>query len=197
MGASCDRTEEGDFTAKTIPLGAYAGSTIEIRFLYAFDFGSYYSGSNVGWFVDNIEITEDQAQGVGYVEVDRRDVSGGVDSLFTPGEEGDFRFQVVHRHGGGTYPGRLFDLDVDTAADDTLQSMMTYVPMPSGELCLDFTAVNFIPYAVDLTYGGSVVGPYHVDGAHAPVEQSPGVFRSVIPSGAVPGLRFYRFDAEP
>ena len=49
---------DSDFHQVTIPLSDYAQRLVNLRFVYAFESGSYYpqSTSSVGWFIDNIQM---------------------------------------------------------------------------------------------------------------------------------------------
>lgn len=51
---------ESGFTSHTISLADYAGKFVQFRFLYDFQSGSYYyqTSTNVGWLVDDINITD-------------------------------------------------------------------------------------------------------------------------------------------
>lgn len=60
--AGSDDAGEGGFKLVTLPLSAYAGSSIRLRFLYDYTGGSAYNqvftSPPVGWFIDNIQIGE-------------------------------------------------------------------------------------------------------------------------------------------
>lgn len=49
---------DGGFRLETLPLAAYAGTTIRIRFLYDFIGGTAYTGTDpgIGWHIDDIQI---------------------------------------------------------------------------------------------------------------------------------------------
>ena len=55
-------SRETSFTGHTLPLAAYAGRTVQLRFNYDFQGGSYYNGGYpLGWFLTDILLTNTQA----------------------------------------------------------------------------------------------------------------------------------------
>lgn len=50
---------EKTFTTQTLSLAAFAGKSVQLRFRYAVENGSYYpqSSAGAGWYIDNVQIT--------------------------------------------------------------------------------------------------------------------------------------------
>ncbi len=57
--AGTNGPNEGVFSLRTIPLTAYTNRTLQVRFNYAFAFGSFFpqTNSDVGWLIDDIAFT--------------------------------------------------------------------------------------------------------------------------------------------
>ncbi|WFB35653.1 CAP domain-containing protein [Kiritimatiellota bacterium B12222] len=188
---------ESSFSLKEIDLSPYANTTIQLRFWYQLDFGSYYPQSTVGWFVDNIEITHDYAQGTGYVEIDRRDISTSSSSFFTPEEEGLFRYQIEHHQSNNSFLGGGFDLEVNSALDPTPRIFLSYEASASGTLQMDLRTENFIPYTVELSSTDDLTQAFSPATAHEIIERDPHSYQSEIPQNEISDQHFFRFSAEP
>ncbi|MCL4176590.1 MAG: immunoglobulin domain-containing protein [Verrucomicrobia bacterium] len=83
---------EPSFTLRSISLTAFAGRSIQIRFVYDGTSGSYYPGSDIGlgWYLDDITITEAE-------ELHDSQLSApftGNTFAWSPASEGDYAFEV-------------------------------------------------------------------------------------------------------
>jgi hypothetical protein len=83
---------ESGFTTRTLPLAAFAGRSIQVRFLYDHTGGSYYpqTSSNVGWLFDNLSFTDTEE----LTERVTTDIPFGTGFTFAPAQAGDYVLDV-------------------------------------------------------------------------------------------------------
>jgi uncharacterized protein YkwD len=89
------------FEAVTVSLGAYAGQTLRIRFVYDHVGGTYYAQTSdgVGWYLDEIGVTDaEELVGMEWI-----DVPGGDSFVFTPVSMDDQVLRVRAQMPGGVF----------------------------------------------------------------------------------------------
>ena len=99
FGAAGD-TFENNFSLRTVDLSGYADQHIKIRFFYDFNGGNAYPQTGLGWFFDDITVTN-SSQVENIVETSLGDVT---DFIFNPSGEESFLFEIQALSGGRTFP---------------------------------------------------------------------------------------------
>ena len=132
---------ESSFSRITNSLGAFAGVTTKIRFVYNFTSGSYYyqTSSGVGLYLDDIAITNaDQSQPLA-----TNNVPSGCSFVFFPTNTGDYLLCVCAQLPGRTLPwGPAIRVSVSNLPPMTIQ--FTGQPARSGnQFQANFNVANY------------------------------------------------------
>ena len=132
---------ESSFSRITNSLGAFAGVTTKIRFVYNFTSGSYYyqTSSGVGLYLDDIAITNaDQSQPLA-----TNNIPSGCSFVFFPTNTGDYLLCVCAQLPGRTLPwGPAIRVSVSNLPPMTIQ--FTGQPARSGnQFQANFNVANY------------------------------------------------------
>ena len=151
---------ETSFHERVVPLGAYAGSTVRIRFSFRFAGGSYYPSTSdgVGWFVDTVEfVALDTVE-----ELGTEAVSPGEVFTFVAPAERTYRFEARPEHPGGFWPaGPVFHVTAVAGAESGYAAWAAQreaaAGLPAGTLAAHPAAdhsgdgiTNLVAYALGL-----------------------------------------------
>ena len=119
---------ESSFTAQSVSLANYEGQIVQIRFFLDHQGGTvqFGSGSNTGWFVDNIRVNDAQ-----FIQTVDSVTSSTTTFTFTPEITGAFIFRARALNGERAFPfGPVMSLQVgDGGIPDTLVTVF-----PDAEL---------------------------------------------------------------
>ncbi|HAM70331.1 MAG TPA: hypothetical protein DCM86_01650 [Verrucomicrobiales bacterium] len=193
-GGSGGMTEAG-FTSKSVPLGAFAGQVISIRFSYDVAGGGFYPQTDpgVGFYVDSIAVTGAQVLVGGVV----KDAGAGPAVSFTPSVAGAYLLRERAR-----LPGRLLPWGpvLVVAAAQVTPPVVRFSGPPrlvGQQIESEFTVVN---YRAGLTFhllsSPSTLGPWSREGAAVIQTLQPGARFSIsTPQPGSPAIRFYRVSA--
>jgi uncharacterized protein YkwD len=128
------------FVDQTISLGAYAGQVLQVRFVYAYSGGLYFSGgSGVGLYLDNIAVSNAE-QLNGFIT---NDIASGNTFNFSPTVATNYLLEVRAQINNRTLPwGPPFQLSVTvSAAPPTIQLA---APTFSGsQIHIDFAVPDY------------------------------------------------------
>lgn len=138
---------ESEFSEKVIALGTYAGQSIDLRFLYERS-GSYYPQTHLGWVIDNIVITEDQAMGEGYSEIEEIDVSGLAEYDFSPPRVGLYRLDLCGVQGDNRFSGQSLFATIDPSIDPSTQLRIQSIEHGPSAMTFETVIGNFAPRRV-------------------------------------------------
>jgi len=83
---------ESSFSTRDVSLAGFAGQTVQLRFVYDFSGGQYYSqtGPNVGFFFDEVTVTNADWAGASTITT----LGGVAEFEFSPAVEGSYFLQV-------------------------------------------------------------------------------------------------------
>ena len=185
--AGTNGPNESSFSTKTINLGPYAGSALQLRFLYDFISGTYYPGPpfQVGWHLDDISITNTEQ-----LSTPVTNAIASTNFQFTPPQAGNYNLQAR---------GVIFtDFPLDWGPAKQVAAVTSSVPVLSINkitLSNNQTKVDFMLQAgsastYKLLTALQPTGTWTTDALAVLTTNSPGSYRfTTTPSGAV---RFYR-----
>jgi hypothetical protein len=129
------------FADETIPLTAYAGQILQVRFVYAYSGGYYFpSGSGVGLYLDNIAVSNAQQ----LVGAATNTVATGRSFTFVPTSATNYLLRARAQINSRVLPwGPVFVAGV-TASPGSPQIQLAGQPVVSGtQVQIDFTVSNF------------------------------------------------------
>ena len=134
-------TVDSAFMTETVPLSAYAGHILRVRFVYAYSNGFFYNnGSGLGVYFDNITVIDaQQASGTSVINL-----SSSQSFSFVPTATNDYLLAVRAKINTRVLPwGPGVQVDVAAStAPATLQ--LVGPPLISGsQVQLNFTVANF------------------------------------------------------
>jgi uncharacterized protein YkwD len=128
------------FVNQTISLGAYAGKVLQVRFVYAYSGGLYFSGgSGVGLYLDNIAVSNAEELN-GFIT---NNIASGNTFNFSPAVATNYLLEVRAQINSRTLPwGPPFQVSVTaSAASPTIQLV---APILSGnQVRIDFAVPNY------------------------------------------------------
>jgi len=132
---------DSTFIPQTVSLGGYAGSVLQIRFVFAYSTGAAYSGgTQVGLFLDDIAVSNAQQLS----GVTTNNVASGNSFTFSPSTLTNYLLEVRAQNHSRTLPwGPAFPVNV-TAVTATPTIQLIAAPVLSGgQVQIDFTVTNF------------------------------------------------------
>jgi hypothetical protein len=130
---------EFTFTSHAIPLGAYAGQNVQVRFDYNYQGGSYYYQTNdyTGWYLDDITFTNfQQLTGQAMTAI-----AAGTNFTFTPTVAGNYVLQVRAVTYGPSY--QPFGPPLLVTASTVVRPALAYT-FSGGTLTLTWTDPTFV-----------------------------------------------------
>jgi len=135
-----DDSGEPSFSTVTVPLGAYAQQSIQVRFVFEFHSGMYYPTANSGYglYLDNISISNAQQTSPPVVS----NIPSGTTFTFSPSAAATYLLQVRAQVAGRTLlwgPG----LTVTTASLPPSIQLLSDPTLAAGQIQLDFTVNNY------------------------------------------------------
>jgi len=132
---------ESSFSRITNSLGAFAGVTTKVRFIYDFTGGSYYSQTNSGFglYLDDIAITNaDQS-----LPLATNNISSGCSFVFYPTNTGDYLFSLCAQLPGRTLPwGPSLRVTVSNLPPMTVK-FAGLLSRSGNQFQADFNVVNY------------------------------------------------------
>jgi hypothetical protein len=179
---------EGAFSTKTVNLGPYAGTTLQLRFVY--DLISpfiYYSGpaNIVGWHLDDITITNAEQ-----LLTPVTNAIAGTNFQFNPPQAGNYNLQargVIY----GDFPldwGPAKQVVAVTSSVPVLS--INKITLSNNQTKVDFTLQAGAASTYKLLTAPQPTGTWATDTLAVLTTNSPGSYRfTTTPSGA---MRFYR-----
>jgi hypothetical protein len=182
---------EGSFTTKNVNLGSFAGSTLQVRFLYDLGPGSYYTGpaSVVGWHFDDVVIANaDQISSPVVSTV------SGTNFGFNPPQAGDYNLQVRALI-FTDFPLDWGPIKAVTATTNAPTVMrITSTSYSNNQVRIDFTLQSGSASSFKLLYANQVPGSWSTDAVAVLSTLVPGsAYRfTTTPSG---GMRYYRIQS--
>ncbi|MEZ5277567.1 MAG: immunoglobulin domain-containing protein [Opitutaceae bacterium] len=82
--------QNGTFSLETVSLGDYEGQTFELRLVFSIAFGSWFNGGQVGWYFDDVQLTNVETVAVGAASA----TIEGTEFPFNPPSAGDYGLQA-------------------------------------------------------------------------------------------------------
>jgi len=122
-----DGVKDSGFSAYTVPLGAFDGTGLRLRFVYDHEGGSYYpSTSKVGFYIDDVSLSGDEL-----VAVAERDAPGGA-FTFAPPSAGAWVLRVRPRFYGKFFleygPAKVVEASTTAPTPPAVPTLPTPVP---------------------------------------------------------------------
>jgi hypothetical protein len=155
---------ESTFVLRTVSLAAYAGRSVQIRFVYDGSSGSYFPGADagVGWYLDNIAVLNVDELLDGVISPPLFDPN----FTWSPPAEGDYaleaRAQVF-----GDYHSSWGIVKPVTAVTASLPPVLRFVSAPTfagGEILIEFDVENHQPnLVIELLRADNPVAGWTVD----------------------------------
>jgi uncharacterized protein YkwD len=150
------------FVNRTVPLAAYAGQLLQVRFVYAFSSGFYFPpSSGVGLYLDNIAVSNAQQIDGNVIST----IASGRSFNFTPTVLTNYMLAVRAQINSRTLPwGPALPVTVTTqAAKPSIQ--LVGAPVLAGtQVQIDFTVVNYqSSMACQLFRSGDLAGAWTQD----------------------------------
>jgi hypothetical protein len=140
-GNEGDNVVDAAFLNRSIPLTAYVGQTVQIRFVYAYSGGLHFtSGQEVGLYLDEIAVSN--AQQLGVIVIAAAD--SGRSFNFTPASTGNYLLAARAQINSRILPwGPSF---LATVGSVTAEPVIQFVQQPvlsGGQIQIDFTVANY------------------------------------------------------
>jgi hypothetical protein len=131
------------FANETVPLSAYAGHIVRIRFVYAYSSGFYYSkGSGLGVYFDNITVTDAQQARASSVT----NLVSGQAFSFIPTATDDYLLAVRAKINTRVLPwGPGLEVSVTASAAPPALQLVGPPVISGSQVQLNFTVSNFRP----------------------------------------------------
>ena len=131
------------FVAEIVPLGAYAGQILQVRFVYAYNNGFYYSqGSDIGVYFDDIAVSNAQQLG----GATTNSLAAGLSFYFTPATSSDYLLAVRAQNNSRLLPWGPASVVAVNASTALPGIVILGAPIISGaQVQVDFSVTNFRP----------------------------------------------------
>jgi hypothetical protein len=129
------------FVQQTISLGAYAGQTLQVRFVFAFLGGLYFnSGTDLGLYLDNIAVSNAEQLSSAVTNT----VSSNHSFTFSPTSVTNYLLEVSAQINSRVLPwGPAFAVGVTTAAGTPEIQLNASPTISGGQIQIDFTITNY------------------------------------------------------
>jgi hypothetical protein len=183
---------EPTFVTRTLPLGAFANSTVQIRFNYTIGSGSYFpqTSSGVGWYLDDIVITNTEVWAVVATNA-----TTTTNFNFNPSQATNYNLNVR------ALIFTEFPLDwgpvksvVATAGAAPPVILLSKPVVASGQVLLDFNVTSGSSATFKLLQADQVSGPWATNAGATLTTNVPGsLYRFTTTVG--PAVRFYRVQS--
>lgn len=192
--AGADSPGETTFQSRSVPLLAFAGQNVRLRFNYVFDYhppGNYwpYTSSGYGWYIDNVVLTN--AEELGVIATNS---TVATNFLFNPPQAGNYSLDVR--------PLILTEFPLDwgpvkqvtaITAAPPVQIVLNRRPvLTNSQIRIDFTVQAGSASAFSLWRAGQITGPWSNETAAVLTTNVPGTsYRFTAPVSGQ-SHRYYR-----
>ena len=132
---------DAGFVQQMIPLGAYAGQSIQVRFVFAFQQGVYFlPGSGIGLYLDNIAVSNSDQLSSAVTNT----ISTGNSFTFSPTAITNYLLQVRAQINSRLLPwGPVFPVGVTTVTAPPSLQLITAPTFSGTQVQLDFVVSNY------------------------------------------------------
>jgi hypothetical protein len=132
---------DSSFVNQTISLGFYAGNILQVRFVYAYSSGFFYSGgTGVGLFLDNIAVSGAQQ----LLSTITNNVTTGTSFNFSPANLTNYLLEVRANNNSRTLPwGPPFTVAVSVSVVSPTIQLIASPVLSGNEVQIDFSVANF------------------------------------------------------
>ncbi len=167
---------ESKYQLRIVSLSAYAGLNVQIRFVYAFDFGTGYTDTDpvIGWLLDDIVVTAATTLSGAVVEP----VTTGTSFSLNPSNVGQLGLQVrpvlFGNYRGDWGPIRVVDAVVGSTISARIRTLRQ---QPGGNWHLEFESNGTNPGAFKLEQTPSLPAAWSNVANAAAAIVSPGLYR--------------------
>ena len=150
------------FVHQAIPLGAYAGNPLQVRFVYALPGGFHFEGgTDVGLYLDNIGVSDAQQM----INFSTNMVASGSSFSFVPSGGSNYLLQVRAQINTRTLPwGPIFPVTVSTNAAAPAIALVSAPTVSGGQVQVQFSVTNYrAGMSFELLKSADVKGPWVQD----------------------------------
>lgn len=132
---------DSSFVNQTISLGVYAGKILQVRFVYAYSSGYFYSGgTGVGLFLDNIGVSAAQQ----LFSTITNNVTSGTSLNFSPANLTNYLLEVRAKNNSRALPwGPPFTVAVSVSVVPPTIQLIASPVLSGGQVQIDFNVANF------------------------------------------------------
>jgi hypothetical protein len=134
---------DSSFVTQTIPLSAYAGQILQVRFVYAYNGGFYFPPqSDVGLYLDNIAVSNAQQLTAGITN----NVASGLSFTFVPTIPTNYLLRARAQINSRTLPwGPVLIVSAKSVAGSPTIPLAGPPVISGTQVQIDFTVANFSP----------------------------------------------------
>jgi uncharacterized protein YkwD len=185
-----ERSADSAFSTQQVPLAAFAGREIMIRFRYDVVGASFYAepDSSTGFHVDDIALT-------GARELIETVADAPPDNVisFLPLQPGPYSLSVRARNGDHLFDwGPNLDVVAQPAPPGQSMRVSSVQRLPNGQLEIDFTVQDLTVLPLEIQAAPSPMGPWSPESEAAIAAQAaPYSFRAILPLDQA-AARFFR-----
>ena len=182
---------ETTFTRRTNSLAAYAGREFGLRFVYEFNSGTYYNGTNstVGLYLDDISFGNVEE----LTNLATNIIASGTNFSFNPTAPGDYTLRVQAR-----LSNRYLDYGPDllvTATNVPIIRITQTTRPATNQLRFDFSILNVTPTNLQLFRANPITGSWTNDTNAVLTTNVPGTSYRFTTTSTGLTNRFYRVKA--